>query len=345
MIYTIGPEHDGVTVREYLRSVLGMSRTAMTRLKKRERGILLRGQRVTVRAVMRAGDTLELDEADSADEVNEYIEPVDLPFRVLYEDEDIIAVDKPAGMPTHPSRGHRRDTLANAAAFYFAECGKPFVFRAVNRLDTDTSGVVLLAKNKHAAFTLSRGISPSYARGVKIQKEYFAVLRGIINPAEPLRGVSYLSDDLIPEDIRSRLAGIGYAGGRSGLRRSYGIIDAPIRRALPSIMLREVSFTPDAYDAITGFLVEDEFESGYGQMTAVRAFPRTGRTHQLRVHFAYLGCPIVGDTLYGRYAGDEGQPIARQALHCAAMTVGDLRIESPLPEDIQRLLNTGKNNE
>lgn len=94
MIYKIGSQHDGMTVREYLRSVLGLSRTAVTRLKKRERGILLCGKHVTVRAVLRDGDTLELDEADGEDEVNEFIVPVDLPFRVLYEDDNIIAVDK-----------------------------------------------------------------------------------------------------------------------------------------------------------------------------------------------------------------------------------------------------------
>jgi len=345
MIYSIGPQHDGMTVREFLRSVLGMSRTAMTRLKQRERGILLCGQRVTVRAILHTGDTLELDEADSEDEVNEFIEPVDLPFRVLYEDDDIIAVDKPAGMPTHPSRGHRGDTLANAAAYYFAQRGQPYVFRAVNRLDAGTSGVVLLAKNKHSAFKLSRWISHSEGRGVKIKKEYFAVLRGIINPAEPLRGVSYITESPKPDDEGLRQVGVGDAGRRSGLRRSYGTINAPIRRAMPSIVIREVSFTPDAYDAITEFTVEGVLESDFGPLTLVRAFPLTGRTHQLRVHFAYLGCPIAGDTLYGQYAADENQPIARQALHCLAMTVGDLRIEAPLPEDIQNLLKTGMKNE
>ena len=341
MIYKIGSQHDGMTVREYLRSVLGLSRTAVTRLKKRERGILLCGKHVTVRAVLRDGDTLELDEADGEDEVNEFIVPVDLPFRVLYEDDNIIAVDKPAGMPTHPSRGHIDDTLANAAAFHFAERGQPFVFRAINRLDNGTSGVVLLAKNKHAAYRLSRGISPSGGHDVKIKKEYFAVLRGIINPAEPLRGISYITESPVPDDGSLRYVGVGDAGGRSGLRRSYGIVDAPIRRAQPSIILREVSFTPDAYDAVTEFSVEAVLENKFGPMTVVRAFPQTGRTHQLRVHFAYIGCPIAGDTLYGQFASDECQPIARQALHCAAMTVGELRIEAPIPEDIKLLLETG----
>lgn len=327
-----------MTVREYMRRVLGLSRTAMTRLKQRERGIMLCGERVTVRAVLRAGDQLELDEADAEDEVNEQIEPVDLPFWVLYEDDEIIAVNKPPGMPTHPSRGHLYDTLANAAAFYFAKRGQPFVFRAINRLDRNTSGVVLLAKNKHAAYKFSRSISAACGRGGRIKKEYFAVLRGIINPAEPPRGVSFEPCDFGEAACR---AGDDGAGGWGGLRRSKVIIDAPIRRAQPSIVLREVSFTPDAQDAITEFFVDNVFETAFGPMTAVRAFPLTGRTHQLRVHFAYICCPVAGDTLYGQYAGDENQPIARQALHCMAMTVGDLRIEAPLPEDIENLLKLG----
>ena len=350
-------------LRDFLRRRLGLSCASVTRLKSRESGILIDGVRVTVRAVLREGATLELDEADGEGDVNAFVEPIPLPFDIIYEDNDIIAVNKPAGMPTHTSHGHRRDTLANAAAYYFARRGIPFVFRAVNRLDRDTSGIVVLAKSKQAAYRLgtavnggATGFPDTAGKRLKFKKEYFAVLRGIINPAEPLRGVFLRSAADCPVGgVRSgsrqayagqcvdvQLGGDLSGGDLSG-GDSSGAIDAPIRRALPSIMLREVSFTSDASDAVTEFEVVSVFDDPkFGPLTAVRAFPLTGRTHQLRVHFAYMGCPVAGDTLYGPFASDAAQPIARQALHCSAMTLGALRLEARLPEDILKLINVVK---
>ncbi len=353
MTVTVAPADDGMLLSDYLRNRLGLSRMSVTRLKQRERGLILNGVRVTVRAILRAGDTLELDDADKPDETGGLIAPVELPFDIIYEDTDIIAANKPAGMPTHPSHGHLFDTLANAAVFHFAKRGVPFVFRAVNRLDRDTSGVVLLAKNKHAAYRLGCAVGGDKRKTESIKKEYFAVLRGIINPAEPLRGLSFNTKTGSCHAIDS------INGKRSGSCRANcaadlpgtafffdtplfnGVIDAPIRRAAPSVMLREVSHSPDAARAVTEFSVISIFEvPEFGVFTIVRAYPQTGRTHQLRVHFAYLGCPVAGDTLYG--VADEVQPIARQALHCMAMTIGGTRIEAPLPDDILTLIQSGK---
>jgi Pseudouridylate synthases, 23S RNA-specific len=346
MLCTISPDCDGITVREYLRRELGLSHASVTRLKTRERGIVLGGVRVTVRAVLHTGDTLELDDSDYEVDTGTCIIPVDLPFEILYEDCDLLAVNKPFGMPTHPSHGHYYDTLANAAMFYFRSRGIPFVFRAVNRLDRDTSGIVLLAKNKHAAYTLGRAVEPEHSedgasRYLKIKKEYFAVLRGIINPAEPPCGVSYITTETAEDNFLTRQIADSAGGKQGGSRKPKltGIIDAPIRRATPSIILREVAFADDAARAVTEFEVISTLKCPpFGYMTLVKAFPRTGRTHQLRVHFAYLGCPIAGDTLYGSYAADTAQPIARQALHCASITLGELRIEAPLPDDIKQLI-------
>ena len=179
MKYTVTAEQDGMTVKDFLFGTLGFSRAAVTRLKKRENGITVGGAHATVRAVLRAGDELVLRYEDGGEDVSGNILPVPMKLDILYEDDNIIACGKPPFQPTHPSHGHYDDTLANGLASYFALRGIPFVFRAVSRLDADTSGVVLAAKNKPAAAALSRQM---LAKTVK--KEYIAVLRGTLDSDE-----------------------------------------------------------------------------------------------------------------------------------------------------------------
>lgn len=166
---------------------------------------------------------------------------------ILYEDEHILAVDKPAGMLIHPSRSQFTDTLANFVAGYYQKTGQAAAFHPVTRLDRDTFGVVLLGKNSHIHALLSQN---------PLEKTYEALVYGA--PA-----------------------------------REEGVIDAPIaRRPLPSL-LRQVS--PEGKPSLTRYRVLSRQEK-----TAVLALtPVTGRTHQLRVHCAYMGFPIVGDPQYG----------------------------------------------
>lgn len=170
----------GKCLRDYLKKDLGMSRAELSQLKGLDNGIMLNGTRVTVRAVLETGDILFLNRDDT--EAGESVVPSELPLEILFEDADIIALNKPAGMPTHPSHGHYDDTLANALAFYFAKKNIPFVFRAVNRLDRDTSGIVLVAKNRSAAFRISSEMS----RG-QIQKTYIAAAEGKIHEAGTIK--------------------------------------------------------------------------------------------------------------------------------------------------------------
>ncbi len=147
-------------------------------LKKRDRGILLNGERVTVRKTVKSGDLLELEYLDDKTVAEESdIIPVNIPINIIYEDDDIIAVNKPANMPTHPSHNHQDDTLANALRYYFDKRDIPFIFRSVNRLDNRTSGIVLIAKNRLSASRLSKDISQG-----KISKNYLAVLHGTPSP-------------------------------------------------------------------------------------------------------------------------------------------------------------------
>lgn len=169
----VSKELDGATVKHILFSVLGMSHACVSRLKRLSDGILLNGESVTVRAAVRENDLLVLAVEDREEDRNPYIFPSDLELDILYEDCGCMAVNKPAGVPTHPTHGHRDDTLANAYAAFCARKGRPFVFRPVNRLDRETSGAVLIAKSAHAAAVLGSEMADG-----RIGKRYVAVLEG-----------------------------------------------------------------------------------------------------------------------------------------------------------------------
>ncbi len=171
----ITPEYEGATVKDYLFKALGFSVASVKRVKYRENGIVLNGEHVTVRKTLKTGDILCLATEDTEDDENEYTVPVDIPIKVVYEDEFVTVVDKPPFMPPHPSLGHKDDTVANALAYRYR--GKPYVFRPVNRLDRDTSGLMLIARDKVSAGKLYL----SMRRG-EIRKSYLALLDGIITP-------------------------------------------------------------------------------------------------------------------------------------------------------------------
>ncbi len=177
MKVTVTEAWDGKTVFEFIRRGLGLSRRLLIRLKTGG-GILLNGINVTVRTSLKCGDVLTLLTEDSDSDRSEGVQPSALPFSVVFENEDFIVCDKPAGMVTHPSRNHQDDTLGNALAYTFAQRGQPFVFRPVNRLDRDTTGLVLVAKNQPAAYALSRQLMAG-----RVEKTYRAVLCGSLQPA------------------------------------------------------------------------------------------------------------------------------------------------------------------
>jgi len=283
---------DGATVLDVIKKELGLSGSTLRHLKFLEDGIMLNGERVTVRRPVHEGDLLSLATDDA--EPQENLLPVDLPLSVVYEDADVVVPDKPADMPTHPSHNHHGDTVANALAFRYREMGIPFVFRPVNRLDRNTSGLLLIARNRPAAATLSAAM-----REGRIQKQYLAVLDGI--PAS-----------------------------------TEGIIETYIRRTAESIIVRENCAEGEGGDrAVTHYRVLAA-ENGHA---VVLASPITGRTHQLRVHFAGLGCPIVGDDMYGT----PSPHIGRHALHAYRLTFpkpsdGEpITLCAPLHDDMRAL--------
>ncbi|MBR4661468.1 MAG: RluA family pseudouridine synthase, partial [Clostridia bacterium] len=171
MIILVDKDLAGLTVREYLTRRLGYSSAMIKKLKFSEGGILVNGSFVTVRYEMKEGDVLTLGVEDKEDDVSPYTVPVDIPIEVIYEDEYVTAVNKPAGMPAHPSHGHRDDTVSNALAFRYRE--KNYVFRPVNRLDRDTSGCMLTSNTRDASYKMYRAMTEG-----RIRKIYVAVADG-----------------------------------------------------------------------------------------------------------------------------------------------------------------------
>lgn len=269
MRYTVTQAEDGKTVKEILLGSIGLSVAFLKHLKFMENGIMLDGEKVTVRRVVHAGDILCL--ATENEKLGSRLTPTELPLDIVYEDEDLVVPSKSADMPTHPSHNHHGDTLADALAYYYKDAPEPFVFRPINRLDRNTSGLTLIAKNRISAARLAASM-----RDGKIKKQYVAILDGIL-----------------PD-------------GR-------GIIETYLRRTGESIIVREVCDENGGGDyALTHYEVIARSE----RYTLVLASPETGRTHQLRVHFASLGCAILGDDMYG-----EVSPIIpRHALHALSLS-------------------------
>lgn len=170
--YKIGSDYNGKTVKAFLIMNCKMSGTLIKGLKQTEDGITVNGERRFVTHVLREGDEVVINIYETA---SENIVPVKMDFDILYEDEDIIIADKPPHMATHPSHGNFSNTLANALMYYWREKGEEHVFRAVNRLDKDTSGVMCIAKNSYAHALLCDEI-----KNGMLKRRYKAIVCGSI---------------------------------------------------------------------------------------------------------------------------------------------------------------------
>ena len=174
--YTIDNASTGLRIEQYLRR-RGYSYQNLVRLKKMRESILLNGAWTYMRTAMKDGDilTVHIQEPESSPN----IPPVKLPLDIVYEDEDIVVVNKPAGMPVHPSLNNYENSLANGLMYYYQEQGKPFIFRCTNRLDRDTSGLTVVAKHM-----VSSSILSSMGMRHEITREYLAIVRGALKPSE-----------------------------------------------------------------------------------------------------------------------------------------------------------------
>ena len=174
--YHIDARAGGLRTEQFLRR-RGYSCQNLTQLKKMPESILINGVWSYMRTPLSAGDTLTVHIRETESSPN--IPPVDLPLCIVYEDEDIIVVNKPAGMPVHPSLHNYRISLANALMYYYQQQGKPFIFRCTNRLDRDTSGLTVVAKHM-----VSSGILSAMTTRHEIRREYLAIVRGVLSPPE-----------------------------------------------------------------------------------------------------------------------------------------------------------------
>ena len=275
----------GTTVERFLRRQ-GVSHRVLVDLKHTPNGPTLDGKPVrTIDRLPPEGKLrLCLPETDRSDTIPQ----ADIALDIVYEDDDLFVVNKPAGLAVHPSPQNRENTVANGLAALYAARKEPFVFRAIGRLDKNTSGLIVLAKN-----ALSAGLLTTQAAQKIMHHDYLAVCTGML-PAE-------------------------------------GTIDAPIGRADGSVIRREVR--PDGDRAVTHF-VRLAYRDGY---SLARVWLNTGRTHQIRVHFAHLGYPLPGDFLYY----PDFSRIQRHALHAGALwlrqpvTGQPLHFTAPLPDDMR----------
>lgn len=228
------------------------------------------------------------------------LQPEAIPLDVIFENDDLIVVNKPAGMVVHPAAGHSTGTLVQAALAHAPEMDgvggeqRPGV---VHRLDKNTSGLILLAKNDQAHKFLQNQFSQR-----TVKKIYNALVDG--SPSTPTGRI----EAPIGRDIRQRkkMAVVSEARGRQAVSE-YQVL------------------------------------KNYTDHTFLEVHPITGRTHQIRVHLAYLGCPVVGDTVYGRRHSTI--PIQRHFLHAARLTIqlpgesAPLILEAPLPGELTEILN------
>lgn len=307
IVYNIEKTDAGNTVKEFLIKK-DYSAQNLTDLKRAFNGILHNGARAYVTEKLSAGDQLIINIFE--DSSSEKIPPVEMPLDIVYEDEDIMLINKSADMPTHPSMNNYENTMANGLAAYFEKQQEGFVFRSINRLDRNTTGLVLVAKHSVSAAMLSRQV-----REGSIYKEYVALASGnISSDAEELSVIE---------------------GVTAGNEKNEFSICAPIARLDGSTIERIVDFE-QGERAVTHVKILDTYTAA----TLVSCQLETGRTHQIRVHMRYIGHPLLGDGLYN----PEDKSMERQALHCRRMilkqpvTGEKIDIEIPMPKDMLKIM-------
>ncbi|MFC0557652.1 RluA family pseudouridine synthase [Halalkalibacter alkalisediminis] len=286
----VGAEWDNQLLRLFLREHCQISKRALADIKFNGGLILLNEQEVTVRALIQEGDVVTV--CLPTEEASLSVSPEFIDLDIPYEDDHLLVINKRAGMPTIPSREHPSGTLANAILGYYEKVEHPATFHAVNRLDKDTSGLLIIAKHRLAHDRLS-----NLQKEGKLKRYYTAIVGGCV-------------------------------------KSNSGTIDEPIGRDTNSIIARTVR--EDGKYAVTHYYVKSR---SYDK-TLVEIKLETGRTHQIRVHFAFIGHPLLGDDLYGGSC----EKLKRQALHCHQVEFQHpfddkiLTIHKELPADMKSSL-------
>ena len=298
-------QETGTRIDIFVAAETGMTRSAAAKLAEDER-IRVNGKAVPKNRKLNAGDTIDVDipEPRSDETVAE-----DIPLDVIYEDSDIIVVNKPSGMVVHPAAGNPDGTLVNALLYHCGDSlsGIGGVTRPgiVHRIDKETSGLIAVAKNDAAHLSLSGQLKDHSMRRV-----YFAVAVG-------------------------------------GIKNDGGTVNAPIGRCPSDRKKMAVIKDPEkmARNAVTHYEVLERYRG----FTYIKCELETGRTHQIRVHMSYIGHPLLGDTLYGgghtEFERENKRYIMGQCLHAGRLTLrhpttGEIMtFEAPLPEEFVKIID------
>ena len=306
--YICTEKDSGMLLKEILHHRLKISSRLMKSLKVKG-GIFLNGERAGVRHKVAAGDAV----AVVYPEEESYFEPQDIPLDVVYEDEDLLVVNKQAGLIVHPTHNFMDGTLANALAFRMQQQGKVYKPRFVNRLDMYTSGLIIVGKNAHCQDVLTRMMAEN-----RVEKKYLAIVHGIVKEQGTV-------DHPIDKDPNHKARRMVTENGYPSVThyRPVETFDTPV--------LEEVS--GPSFSGIKGYsLLELKLD--------------TGRTHQIRVHMTHIGHPLVGDELYAQLYGYGKDPewMPRQALHAAFLSFEHpadgrtLELTADIPKDMQDCL-------
>ncbi|HKL11123.1 MAG TPA: RluA family pseudouridine synthase [Clostridia bacterium] len=290
--FIIDEKHADKKIIDIMYKEMGMSGRFVRKLKK-GKAVKLNGEKTSIYSRVQPGDLIDIyiPKEPCEDIPNEEIEVV-----VLFEDKCLLAVEKPAGLLVHPIKEDQNDTLSNGIASYMKSKNEEYIVRHVNRLDRDTSGVVLIAKNPY----IHDQIAVQMNNG-EVEKSYNAIVEGIMN-------------------------------------KKSDCIDYPIGKPDILNIKREVMENGKPSKTIYDVVSESD------DLSFLRIRLLTGRTHQIRVHMAHIGHPVLGDDLYGL----SSELIGRQALHAGSysfrhpVTKKIVEIKSELPKDMREVLK-GKN--